>query len=447
MLFSTTRRLSRALGFLLTLVLVSGVLFACASAGAEGSGGAKLDTGAVVNTKMKSLAAGEEVKYYTKSEHIKAVRMAEALPTGFVPTEANTVSAADSAWPVYIFFDNKGDAGIMYVYTEGGRIVLNPDSAMLFANHTALTDISGIAGWDSSRAEYLYGLFMCDTNLPDALALRNWDTSSAIDMRFLFYRANSLMFVDVSNWDTSKVRSMECMFAVGDSWKANGQLREIIGLEHMDVSNVTDMTCMFYGAAQMTFYDIGGWNVSKVESMNHMFCDNRELRQLDLSKWDVSSLKTVYAMFDDNVKLVTIGDVSHWNTVNLIDAGGWLNDCSVFTGDNTGKMDLSGWDTRNLKCTGEMFYLTKIHTLDLSGWTFDAMTNETWEGTGRGIYYETGNMSEEFKGFGGMFMYTKNLKVVYVSQAGLDSFNAAVERGVYAETMWDHTKLDHFTVK
>ena len=139
---------------------------------------------------------------------------------------------------------------------------------------------------------------------------------------------------------------------------------------------------MFYGAGQMMYYDIGGWDVSKVTSMNHMFCDNRELRSLDLSKWDVSSLRTVYCMFDDNVKLTTIGDVSHWNTVNLIDAGAWLNECCSFVGDNTGTLDLSGWDTRNLKSTGEMFVRTKIRTIDLTGWTFESMTNDGWEDAG-----------------------------------------------------------------
>ena len=456
MLFSTTRRLYRALGLLLVLMLVAACFSAVAEepaepapAGAEepASACAMLDIGTVVNTKMKALAGGNGLQYWNKTEHIRAILMADELPAGFVPSADNTVSAEDSAYPVYIFFDNKDDAGIMYFYAEGGRITLNPNSSMLFANNLALMDISGVSGWDASQAVYMYGLFMCTTGLADVQATRNWDTSGARDMSYMFFRDTNLQFVDVSNWNTSNVVTMEAMFAVGDNWKANGQLREIVGIENMDVSHVVDMTCMFYGAGHMMYYDIGGWDVSNVVSMNHMFCDNRELRVLDLSKWDVSSVKTMYSMFDDNVMLTTIGDVSHWNTSSLIDAGGWLNGCHAFVGDDTGTLDLSGWDTSKLQCAGEMFYYTSIRTIDISGWTFDAITNDRWEGAGAGFYYETGNDSEEFRGLGGMFKDASPLRKVYMTQETMDSYNAAVERGVNTTNMWRYTKAQGFTVR
>lgn len=406
-----------------------------------------LETGMTVNAKMKSLAAGTEQDYQSKSDNIKAIYMAGSLPDNFIASDANTVSTPDSRNPIYIFFDNENDAGIMYFYTESDTIFMNPDSSFLFANNIALTDISGIARWDSSNVINMCGLFKNARSLTDCLSLRNWDTSSAQDMRYMFSSCTSVLFIDVSNWDTGKVLSMANMFQVGDDWKGNGQLIEIIGLGDLDVSNVMDMTSMFYGAGQMTTYDIGRWNVSKVESMNHMFCDNFKLKSLDLSAWDVSSLKTIYNMFNDNMNLKTIGDVSHWNTANLVDAGCWLNDANSFVGDNYGVLDLSGWNTENLKSAGEMFLYTKIHTIDLSGWSFDSITNDLWEGTGSWIYYTTGNASESTKGLGSMFRSTPNLTAVYISQAGLESYNAAVERGVNTLDIWTGSKADGFTVK
>jgi surface protein len=313
--------------------------------------------------------------------------------------------------------------------------------------HTALTDISALADWDTSRVVSMFGLLYGAKSLKSALALKNWDTSNVEDMRFLFAGDVSLEYVDVSNWNTSKVTTMSSMFQVGEKHAGNGQLREILGLGDLDVSNVTDMTCMFYGAGNMTYYDVARWDVSKVESMNHMFCDNYELKSLDLSAWDVSSVKTIYCMFDDAQKLKTIGDVSHWNTVSLIDAGGWLNDARSFIGDNLGTLDLSGWNTSNLQAAGEMFLRTKLHAIDLSGWTFDSVTNARWDGAGRGIYYESGNDSEVLKGFGQMFKDSKDLTMVYVSQSGLDSFNGVVETGVNIEDMWTGTNAKGFTVK
>ena len=401
----------------------------------------------IVNEKMKSLASGSDQGFRTKTDEIKAIRMASALPDGFIPTDANTVSTHDSNYPVYISFDNRDEAGIIYFYTENGTIAMNPNSSYMFADHLSLTDISGIANWDTSNVTDMRGLFSGASSLTDALALRNWDTSNVTNMDYMFSNATSLMFIDVTNWNTSKVTSMVSMFQVGESWKRNGQLIEILGLGNLDVSNVTDMTCMFYGAGQMQSYDIAGWDVSKVESMNHMFCDNCKLRSLDLSGWDVSNVKTMYDMFDDNFQLRTIGDVSHWNTSSLIDAGGWLNGASSFVGDSTGTLDLSGWDTSNLKAAGEMFTYTKLQTIDLSGWTFDSVTNERWEGANTGIYYETGNDTKALQGFGAMFKNATSLATVYVSQAGLDSYNAAVENGANTQDMWKETKTNGFTVK
>ena len=432
--------------------IIAGVILVCSaflsvSAAEDADGVALLDTGYNVNVRMRYISRDEGDEDWINSTHLKAIRTAYSLPEGFVPTEDNTVSAAESAYPIYIFFENEGEAGIMYFYTEAGTIRMNPDSSRMFAGHYDLTDISGLQDWDASGVTTMYAMFSKNRSLPDALALRNWDTSNVTNMAYMFSGASSLMYIDVSGWNTGKVTTMDSMFQVGSSFQGNGLLREILGIGNLDVSGVTDMTCMFYGAGKMTRYDIGGWDVSRVVSMNHMFCDNQSLRELDLSKWDVSSLKTVHCMFDDNFSLKTIGDVSHWNTASLIDAGGWLNYATSFIGDDNGRLDLSGWDTRNLKAAGEMFLYTQLREIDLSGWSFDAVTNEGWEGAGTGIYYEYGNDYEALRGFGQMFAHTAFLTEVTVSKEGLDSFSTAVANGANTVDMWTESNCKGFTVK
>lgn len=590
--------------------------------------------GEEVNTKMKTLAAGTNTSYGAQTTDIKAIRMADSLPAGFIPSEANTVSTPDSKYPVYIFFDDTNDAGIIYFYTEGDTITMNPNSRFMFLRNMALADISGLANWDSSyvttlrtafretsitsldalanwdvsnvtefeqtfrfvsslndisalanwnvssattmrnlfaadtslldlspvanwdtsnvkdlsylfedhttitdisplanwdtsnvtnlrgtfyntaslanisalanwdtskvtdmyglfyknasladlsplanwntgKVTNMYGafqsltslvslaplanwdtssvtdmhnLFRNDTSLVDASALANWNTSNVTDMKSMFHSDSALTTVDVSNWDTGNVTTMAGMFTVGSDFVGDGQLREIIGIEDLDTSNVTDMTTMFYGAGQMTHYDIANWDVSKVESLNHMFCDNFKLESLDLSKWDVSSVKTMYDMFDDDNSLTTIGDVSHWNTASLIDIGGWLNGATSFVGDN-GTLDLSGWDTSHVKVTGEMFRATKLQTIDLSGWNFGSVINGAWDGAGEGIYYEYGNLQAVYQGFSVMFQNIPTLTKVYVSQSGLNSFNTAVNNGAKTTNMWSGSGASSFTVK
>ena len=444
----THRSQVRILNLFIVLTLLSAMFFSVSFALADNQTSvAMLDTGLVVNSKIKQATIIADPEHKEETFDIRAIHMADSLPADFVPTEANTVSSYQSKYPIYIFFEDENDVGILYFYTDATTIIMNPYSDYMFFKLEALTDISGIANWNTSNVTNMCGLFSGAKSLPDALALRNWDTSNVTDMSFMFSNAISLMFVDVSNWNTSNVTNMTSMFQVGNSYMGNGQLREINGLGDLDVSNVQDMTCMFYGAAQMTYYDISRWDVSKVESMNHMFCDNNNLESLDLSHWDVSNIRTIYCMFDDCHSLKSIGDVSQWNTANLIDAGGWLNYATAFVGNNEGILDLSGWNTRNLKAAGEMFLYTQLHSIDLTGWVFDCITNDRWEGAGRGIYYETGNDPEVLRGFGQMFKNTSHLTTVYVSKAGLDSFNAAVEREVNTLDMWTNSKCDGFTVK
>ena len=541
-------------------------------------------TGSEVNIKMKSLASGTTVGSTTTfNMNIKSIKMANSLPADFEPSEANTVSTPDSKYPIYIFFDDTDNAGIMYFYTESDAVVMNPDSSSLFRNYSYLSDISGLADWDASyvssmavifarnrgitslsalanwdtsslsdiRGAFsyntkltslsgledwnvskttsferlftgdsaltdisalanwntsnvtslyqaftlsdpsaitsLHGLeswdtgkvtnmegtfanmtsltdisalsnwdtgsvtrmvstFNNDRSLASVAALKNWDTSNVTTMRGMFGQDNSLTSIDVSNWNTSNVTDMAIFYYVEDDNDGTSKLTSIIGLNNLDVSNVKDMSFMFYGAAQITHYDIDNWDVSKVESFNHMFADNYKLENLNLSKWDVSSVKTMYDMFDDNYKLTTIGDVSHWNTVSLIDVGGWLNGATSFVGDN-GTLDLSGWNTSNLKSSGEVFRATKLQTIDLSGWSFDSISNSGWDGAGSGIYHEYGNDDSAYKGFGGMFKDASLLTTVYVSQFGLNSFNAAINNGINTAGMWTGSGVSGFTVK
>ncbi len=461
---------------------------------------AMLDTGDVICAKMKSLAAGEPMAFSDETSDIKAIRLAHSLPDGFVVSDANTISAEGSRNPVYIFYSNENDAGILYVYSGDCRIVMNPDSNYAFCMNTSLTDISGLSDWDTGKAVYMAGIFLNDASLAslhglenwdtgntvdlsgafcndvsltsisalknwdtgkiksmsglfmgakkltDVSALSGWDTSSVIGMSYMFSECISLASIDVSNWDTGNVTDMECMFQVGYSGEGNGALSEIKGLENWNVSNVTDMTCMFYGAGQMTHYDIAGWDVSNVQSFNHMFCDNFTLESLDLSAWNVQNVKTMYDMFDDARKLTTIGDVSNWKTDSLVDIGGWLNGTYAFVGDN-GTLNLSGWNTESLKTAGEAFRATGLETIDLSGWTFDSIINGPWRGAGSGIYYEYGNQYSVYMGMNGMFKDSKRLSAVYVSQKGLNSYHIAENSGVNVEDMWTGTLASGFTVK
>ena len=181
----------------------------------------KLKTGATtllpgqeLNAKIKTLAEGTSKHYYDSSSKIKALKMADSLPAGFTPSTTNTVSIDGSEKPVYIFFDNTNDAGIMYFYTEARDIYINQNSNSAFFYNRALTNISAVSNWNTSNVTNMSSMFNSTTSLTNIDALANWDTSNVTNMSSMFNSTTSLTNIDaLANWDTSNVTNMSEMFS------------------------------------------------------------------------------------------------------------------------------------------------------------------------------------------------------------------------------------------
>ena len=168
-----------------------------------------------VSAKLKSIAAGTTKSFDDDDTLIKAIRMSDTLPENLTPADENTISLATSRYPVYIWFDNTNDAGIIYVYTEAKEILMNLDSSSMFYCFSALTGLSGLASWDTSSVTNMEGMFRDASSLTDLSPLANWDTSSVTNMYAMFYGAASLTQagVDAINaWDITNVSDFKYMF-------------------------------------------------------------------------------------------------------------------------------------------------------------------------------------------------------------------------------------------
>ena len=107
------------------------------------------------------------------------------------------------------------------------------------------------------------------------------------------FEETKFKYIDISDWDVSNVTNMRCMFF------DCGELKSVGDLSNWDVSNVTDISSMFYECNELKFIgDISKWNVSNVTNMCSMFYKCKSFNQ-DLSCWNVSNVIYKDSIFDN----------------------------------------------------------------------------------------------------------------------------------------------------
>lgn len=216
------------------------------------------------------------------------------------------------------------------------------------------------------------------------------NTSEVDDMRLMFSSCASLETLDLSSFNTEKVKYMYAMFDGAKNLRSIKLPKGFIG------SSVTDLNATFKGCESLTELDLSGSNSENVKDMKAMFYGCRALSKLDLTDFKTGQVTTMENMFCICSTLETL-DVSSFNTENVTTMLGMFNNCSslrsldlssfntrkvaymqnMFQGcTNLESIDLSSFDTENMKSmTGMFFSCTKLETLDLSSFATPKMVS------------------------------------------------------------------------
>lgn len=113
-----------------------------------------------------------------------------------------------------------------------------------------------------------------------------------------------------------------------------GTKKNPIDFNDIDVSNINlfyDGSIGIFEKTKFEYIDISNWDVSNVEDMSFMFYKCEKLKFVgDLSDWVVSSVNDMYSMFDNCKKLKSVGNLSDWD-VSGVKSMTWMFNNSGIT--------------------------------------------------------------------------------------------------------------------
>lgn len=223
--------------------------------------------------------------------------------------------------------------------TKGGRLIAKQDSSHLF--------------------EYTY---------IDKIDANNLDVSNVTDGSYMFYGCANSTEINVSQWNTSKIKYFDKMFS-------NCQSLAFLDVNNWDMISGYSLNNMF-AYSGITDIDLSKWNTSNITNLSNLFFECTRLKQIDLHTWNTESVSTCYWLFRGCSSLEFI-NIDGWNTCNVYDMDRMFGECPkliaikglnklnttnvqftrlMFIGDRSlTTLDLSSFDTQNCIDTSQMF--------------------------------------------------------------------------------------------
>ncbi|PWH10025.1 hypothetical protein DEJ39_08430, partial [Bacteroidetes bacterium SCGC AAA795-G10] len=171
-----------------------------------------------------------------------------------------------------------------------------------------------IGSWDTSKVTDMEYMF----SITDAFNqnIGGWNTSNVTNMSYMFNKA-SVFNQNIGAWNTSSVTDMEGMFeGTGPGNYTVFNNGGSSSINNWDTSSVIFMRKMFY--ASNFNQNIGNWNTSSVITMNGMFNYAQNFNQ-DLSGWCVSRFSSEPTDFKTSANATWRNDASkqpQWGVCN-----------------------------------------------------------------------------------------------------------------------------------
>lgn len=145
---------------------------------------------------------------------------------------------------------------------------------------------------------YNFDISALINNIQGNVSFLACDISELTDMSYMFWGCSSLQTLDVTNFDTSKVIEMNGMFS-------NCSSLQTLDVSNFDTSNVTDMSSMFYQCSSLQTLNLNGWDMTKVTDTDNMFSNCYRLKTIYMMGCNQTTIDKIKSCVSNNVTIIT----------------------------------------------------------------------------------------------------------------------------------------------
>jgi len=201
------------------------------------------------------------------------------------------------------------------------------------------------------------------------LSIEQWGTNAWTSMAFAFKGTNNLIINAADIPNLSNVTDMQAMF-FGATSIGGGS-----GNWAWDTSNVTIFGLYYEGMfrnATSFNKNINSWDTSKAIYMDAMFNGATSFNQ-PLNSWDVSKVQRMGRMFNGATSFNQ--NINSWNTSSLLVvdyAGGIFQQATSFN------QPLDNWNVSKVSGLTSVFYGASSFNQNISNWDTSSATNMSW---------------------------------------------------------------------
>ena len=224
--------------------------------------------GPSLESKMKTLSGSGD----TNTDNTTITAIKKATDEQYNAKKSSLTSNNEvqtSGEKTYMWYED----GTIYFYSEADNIFLNANSGGTFRKMKSLTDISGLASFNTSYVTDMNRIFQDSLNLENITPISGWNTSFVTDFTFSFGSSNTANSMSIKSFEALRNWNVSNVLSFNQTFKACKQVATLEPLKDWNVSKVTNVTQMFNWSKSLTTEGldyIKNWDVKRVSNFNNM---------------------------------------------------------------------------------------------------------------------------------------------------------------------------------